>query len=207
MPYTKPHKQYLEAMGLVPWVLRDSNSSASVLVPPSAEPIETLNDSESESALIESMYQGASRLVHGDPGAKLLLVFRAKPGDSNLELSRAENQLLLDMLKAIKLDEASVARCLVSSAATPASVEAICGSVDFVFTAALELVTDSPGVEEDSEEASRLGAESSALPVWQLPHPSWIQQQPGLKRRAWNVLKAVKVALNEAPDSHSTALS
>ena len=53
-------------------------------------------------------------------------------------------------------------------------------------------VHDEGAVVDDEESASRLLAAALSVPVWQLPHPGWIQQKPVLKRRAWNILKAVR---------------
>lgn len=213
MLFTKPHKQYLEAMGLVPWVRRDTKLEA---VPGElvereeiVESIEVAKEAEvartTESAIeidqngvIESIYRGSKALVHGEPTASLLWIFEAAPGQTDLTLDAADNRLVLDMLKAIGLDERSVARCLVSTATTPitqSSIDAICHSADLPLSACLKVVAESPDITSDDQADSRLSTEPSAVPVWRIPHPSWIQQEPALKRRAWNVLKAVRTAL------------
>ena len=227
MPYTTQHKQYLEAMGLVPWVHRKSMDAA----------VATESATQTQSPLLESLYKEGTALVHGEPSANLLLMFQVASDQSeltqkdtnqtnltqtNLTLNSSDNRLLLDMLKAIGLDESDVARCLVRGPITPAVFDAICSAVNQPLSAALLMVTEAPDINSDDQQASRFNAEKlradteradtegadaeradagstkqSAVPVWRMPHPSWIQQQPSLKRRAWNVLKAVRATLND----------
>ncbi len=160
MPYTPQQKHYLDAMGIVPWVLR---SHASV--------------------------QDAS-------DCSVLLVFDASVGGAE-DLDDTENRLLLDMLGAIQLPESDVARRSVGSN----------GSIDFMaevkplmtpaVKVVLVVVNSNSDVVDDDEASSRLLMNDFDMPIWQLPHPGWIQQKPALKRRAWNVLKAVRKQLQD----------
>lgn len=203
MPYTQQRKQYLEAMGLVPWIDRNANVAALVSNPASDRQTDSETGSSidtGQNGIIESVYQGRAALVHGEKSASLLLIFQANPGQSDLTLSGADNRLLLDMLKAIGLDESSVARCLVDAPITAVSIEAIAQSASYPLGAAVLLVTESPDIASDDQAASRVSTELAKVPAWRLPHPVWIQREPSLKRRAWNVLKAVKVALNQSTD-------
>jgi len=140
MPYTQKQKQYLEAMGLVPWSLRGS----------------------SEPSVVENA---------GD--CSVLLLFNHS---SNQPLSQKENRLLLDMLGAIDLPDASVARRhapVDTSADVSATIEPFLSEAVKVVLIA---VHDEGAVVDDEESASRLLAAALSVPVWQLPHPGWIQQ-------------------------------
>lgn len=201
-------------MGFVPWVRRGKNFEAvlggSADSPVSKENSESVNRSESQfdqSGIIKSLYRGHSGTVHGDSSACLLLVFEATPSQddatptdltpTDLTLSTADNLLLLDMLKAIGLDERNVARCLINAPITQFSIDSICHSLDQPISAVLQVVTESPDITTDDQAGSRIGSVQSAVPVWQIAHPGWIQQEPALKRRAWNVLKAVRAVLDD----------
>ena len=201
MPYTNSHKHYLEAMGLVPWVRRDADKKASEDLSEQNKLSVQEDLSVQDERTVQSTYRGASAHVHGEPSASLLLIFTADTGNNDLTLCAADNQLLLDMLKAIDLTELSVARCLVKAPATTDSIDAIVRSASQSISAALTLVTESSDIVSDEESASRLSVGSSVVPAWRMPHPSWIQQEPVLKRRAWNVLKAVRASLPVSVES------
>lgn len=163
MPYTEQHRQYLEAMGLVPWVQRGGCVATDV-----AASVENAGD------------------------CSVLLVFNAISTQRHDELSEQENRLLLDMFNAIELQEASVARRSVSMDASTDVSECVRPFITPNVKVILVVVNDSCQVATDEEAASRLATSGLEVPVWQLPHPGWIRQEPALKRRAWNVLKAVR---------------
>jgi len=99
------------------------------------------------------------------------------------------------MLGAIQLEDSSVARrhltvdtlVDISDVIKPLLTE----SVRVVLIA----VHEAGKATGDEAASSKLLASGLNTPVWQIPHPSWIQQEPVLKRRAWNVLKAARETL------------
>jgi len=175
LPYSTRQQQYLTAMGVVPWVLRDSPSR-----------------------------RGA---VHGPDSAQLLLVFDSTGQEdkavANVELTNREATLLRDMLSAIKVQEKSVGRCALAHPDTRSDhakhpLAQHCGAN---FYAILLVVQQALQISSDDAAASRVPTPELSAPVWLLPHPSWLLQEPRLKRRAWNVLKAVHEQLPEASQS------
>lgn len=200
MPYSAEHKHYLEAMGLVPWVRRDH------------EPISEGTESRTEIVcdigempLYESDFEGATAVVHGSDDANVLLVFEpsasAPMNDGGIELDPSDEQLLLDMLRAIELEPSSVARCFMAAPTALAVSEqglALRQHIPENIKAVLHLVTCADDIDGDDEASSRTESQAISVPVWRLPHPVWIKQQPVLKRRAWNVLKAVKHSLGNS---------
>ena len=200
MPFTVKHKQYLEAMGLVPWVRRDNpvaNANTESVKHLVAVTQTSVTDVD-RGSVTESLFRGHKALVHGEPSANLLLVFEAASGQTDLALNSSDNRLLLDMLKAIELNELCVARCLANAPIAHTCLETGCRAAIQPISAVLLMVTESPDIATDEQSDSRVVSKQSAVPVWRMPHPSWIQQQPELKRRAWNVLKAVRATLNES---------
>ena len=174
MPYTQLQKQYLEAMGMVPWALRDSDSVTAI----------TTVSAEQSVSLIENA-----------GNCSVLLVFPDSLSHADKPLSSAENRLLLDMFGAIQLKDSSVARrhLPVDTSADVSEVmkPLLSESVKVVLIA----VRDAGSAIGDEAASSKLLASGLNTPVWQIPHPSWIQQEPVLKRRAWNVLKAARETL------------
>jgi len=195
MPFTARHQQYLEAMGLVPWVSRAEQAEA--VEPPTMSSGAILLENR---AVIHAELQGVEALIHGTDSASLLLVFE-QTGDSNrLALADSENRLLLDMLRAIGLGEKDVSRCLVAQSLPEEPIRTLLTAVQPNHKAVLALVGPESDTASDEAEASEVAIDDLMVPVWELPHPSWIQAQPALKRRAWNILKAVKAVLPESVD-------
>ncbi len=189
-------------MGLVPWVRRDAqfeglDSPAGASAGASAGADDTARTPLECRTVVPSTHNAQSGFVHDPGAATLLLVFDERFGHTDVSLNSADNQLLLDMLKAIQLDDSSVARCLLAAAENEHTARELRQQLAPSIQAVLHLVGESTAIASDDELASRQVAENLSVPVWCLPHPHWIQQQPLLKRRAWNVLKAVKVVLNE----------
>lgn len=185
MPYTPEHKHYLEAMGLVPWTLRGSS------VPATAPSTGTEATVQTESVVAKNIVPA------GD--CSVLLVFNELSAQTEPTLAQTDKRMLLDMFAAIELSDASVAkRCVVLDPAvdTSSAIEPyLSESVKVVLVAVQDDAHASAQAIGDDEAASRLLADGLSVPVWQLPHPAWIQQEPVLKRRAWNVLKAVRRSL------------
>lgn len=191
MPYTQQHKHYLEAMGLVPWTLR-GGASVAVTTDPVKQVDSIVADVAEQANAVQSIVEHA-----GD--CSVLLVFNDAK-NSTQTLNEKDNKLLLDMFAAIQLPNASVARrnILVDASTDVSAV------MEPLLTPTVKVILfaahDNGGKSDDGEASSRLIANDLSVPVWQLPHPASIQQQPSLKRRAWNVLKAVRDQL-KAPVS------
>lgn len=187
MPYSQRQKQYLEAMGLVPWSLRADSVEAEQAVPVNEN---FCADSLVESAPSETIIESVD--VQNAGNCSVLLVFNETISQSSQALTNAENRLLLDMLGAIELQNGSVAR---RHALVDTSID-ISTTIEPFLSDSVKAVLVAVQEEEvggsDEESASRLLAADLNVPVWRLPHPRWIQQNPVLKRRAWNVLKAVR---------------
>jgi len=181
MPYTQQHKQYLQAMGLVPWVLRGQKESAAAVADTAVNAVDVNTTQDA-----------------GD--CSVLWVFNHITTQNRSQqvqpiLSAADNRLLLDMLGAIGLQDKAVARRSLTVDISVDMSSIIQPLVTESVKAILVAVEKGESSIGDDEASSRLLASELSVPVWQIPHPSWIQQEPGLKRRAWNVLKALRLQL------------
>ncbi len=183
-------------MGIVPWVRRDASFAQSGdslgIAALEAVPEANLAMDFGERPLHRSDYQGVGADVHGLDGSEVLLVFDAPMNGSCIDLDPSNESLLLDMLGAIALEPASVARCLTGASVGADPASALQNHIPATIKAVLHLVTSASDIDSDNEVDSRTESTLIAVPVWRLPHPDWIKRQPALKRRAWNILKAVK---------------
>lgn len=219
MPFSVEHKHYLEAMGMVPWIHRDAHGAnvadvadVAAVSDHAVEPvleggIEKSSCVFGENQLLESCCRGVKARLHTtgqEPDdVPVLLVFDAtlaqlaSSNEASIDLEPSDERLLLDMLKAIELAPSSVARCLVNQTADTDQAATLQAHISAGTKAVLHLVTEADDITDDEEASSRIDAPNLSVPVWRLPHPVWIKRQPVLKRRAWNVLKAVKHSLGQ----------
>jgi len=172
MPYSSQQLQYLNAMGLVAWVQR---SAAPELRQRFVHRTHLLNDS-----------------------TEVVLVFESAADSATFGLTEGDEKLLRDMLQAIELDAKNIARVAISvdGAAANPDHRTLADVLLAHHRVALYVPENDFEVADDSAAASQLPAVNDSLPIWVLPHPRQLSTQPALKRRAWNVLKAVRAALN-----------
>lgn len=221
MPYSERQRALLQAMGLVPWVDKHAlTPGASDPVLEAADTkahttVDTASDSagnaykttNSEAAvgsrkvfLLETVFRGNKAFLHpGSDAASVLIVMEqsAVTTGGDLQLPPEQERLLTDMLKAIQLDNQHVVRALMADeGSVPVEMNQDLGpALTPSIQSVIRLVLSTAETQSDSEQESRWALPGTELPAWNLPHPVRILEQPVLKRRAWNVLKAVKSAV------------
>lgn len=204
MPYTARQLQSLNALGLVPWVVKNSASSqpesATTIVPvsdstavaagngiSSTEPLDLdeLGAWLSEQALAQFTYRSKTLDRIGKEDAPVLLIM------DELPLPDSQGRLLNDMLRAIELDPRDA--CLVCLDVAESLVPtATVQSVTHAGTRAVLYFSDLH-VSAQPHYTSAFKFDSRC--AWCLPTLKKLQQQPQLKRQAWNSLKELQGAL------------
>lgn len=199
-------------------VLSSDVASVAVHAGDSASPSATQRSSATMPVNIESLaqwlagqalsmfsYRGTSVNVVGPEQASLLVVCinrdAKSPTAPDLQPLNAEcAQLLKLMLQAINLSMTDIRQCLVSNAGSghngsgPGSPETI-ESLSTHHTRGILLLDpryDSV-ISQSASDACLMPAIS--LPLWRIPHPDCLLQNPALKRSAWENLKALKQSL------------
>lgn len=213
MPYSERQRALLQAMGLVPWVGKHavtphvSNAILETANTPADATVKAHKTTNSQAAvgsrkvfLLETVFRGNKAFLHPGSGAASVLIVMEQsavtPGE-DLQLPPEQERLLTDMLKAIQLDNRQVVRALMADeGSVPVEInQDLVPALTPTIQAVIRLVLSKADMQGDSEQESRWALPGTDLPAWNLPHPVRILEQPVLKRRAWNVLKAVKSAV------------
>ncbi len=204
MPYSERQRALLQAMGLVPWIDKRALTLSAVPVP--AEPVPAVAPSTAQKTgskklfLLETVFRGNKAFLHpGSAAASVLVLLEQRDitAGSDLQLPQEQERLLTDMLKAIELGPEHVVRALMADEGTaPVDMnQELSQALTPTIQVVVRLVMSSAKSHGDSEAESRWKLPGSPVAAWNLPHPAQILEQPVLKRRAWNVLKAVKGTL------------
>lgn len=167
--------------------------------------IESLTQWLAGQSLSMFSYRGANVTVVGPEQASLLVVCINRdmklPVAPDLQPLNAEcAQLLKLMLHAINLSMTDIRQCLVSEAglansesgdSTPDTIKSVCTH----HTRGVLLLDPGydDGICQAASDACLMPA--SSLPLWRIPHPDCLLENPALKRTAWENLKALKQSL------------
>lgn len=159
-----------------------------------------------EQALVQFNHRGTSVSFSGSEQASLLVVcvhtdMNSQDAASIQPLNAQCTQLLKLMLQAIDLSMTDIRQCLVTAVDSVRSASDNDGSpetIDGLCTPHNKGVLLLDPLYSESTHQSGSDAcliPTSSLPLWRIPHPDCLLQDPALKRHAWESLKAVKHAL------------
>ena len=159
-----------------------------------------------EQSLVRFNHRGASVSCSGSEQASLLVVclhadILSQDGQSVQPLNAQCTQLLNLMMRAINLPMTSVRQCLVNvgqsgqstpvHGSSPDTIDGIC----MPHTQGVLLLDPLYGERTRQSSADHCLIPTSSLPLWRIAHPECLLQNPALKRRAWESLKALKHVL------------
>ena len=219
MSFSERQLHCMQAMGLVAWTRgddpkafvasgKDEIAEHAPAIGPAAMPVDIDAVAEwlVEQRLVTFNHRGARVNCSGSEQASLLVVcihtdIASQDAASVQPLNAECTQLLKLMMRAIDLSMSDIRQCLVDAGYSDRSLSTHDGSpeiIDAICTPSTRgvLLLDpqySEHAGQSGSDASRIP--TSSLPLWRIPHPHCLLQNPTLKRCAWESLKVLKPAL------------
>ncbi|MBX2837357.1 MAG: DNA polymerase III subunit psi [Gammaproteobacteria bacterium] len=190
MPYTARQLAGLEALGVTPWILRESlqtGATKTAVTQSATSELETISAPENLGSWLLSQpvaqfkFRGKSLELLGREDAEVLLVMPSLP------LSETAGRLLNDMLRSINLDPRST--CMVALGEGSLLPESTLTHRVHAGTRAV-LFFSTPHISNDMRADHYF--ELPSAHGFCLPELHTLQQTPQLKRQAWNSLKALQ---------------